>query len=672
MATRDYNLNYTSDNSDALTKTQQFIAALQALLGWVSQVKAAVAGMFQGFGSNAQQATGAIQLFNGAGQNANTTYQQTNNTLNQTQVILQQFNTQVNNATANGGSFTRSLIEMRAAMFALHEIREVMRAIADGLKEARDFSQETAEANLKLLDSLRELSALRGKTGPDNQDSAAAVGLMLEAGFKDPQDARKFQQFFEGAIPVAETKGNLAPTKGTPEDLKRDITRSAARLSVAKGVDPETAAKLAASVATTKKVTDVQQVEAELQLMIENLNAAPDEVSPLARQVLGVRGSLIQQGYAASLPDVASLITAVNINNPAGRSGTRLESMVNEITKTVGKQEDEGALAKIGITRRNRDLADIFHKLRIEIQEANKPGGIGGQGRLRQLGFTNSRAMTEFVKATAELDFLDAQMAHNKQVLENPAGVTAKAGELNQGLDAFRAGDQTGRFAGAEMEAAKFLRGIQGQDLRNLRTSAAAKLTADNKIKTPWVEIQKKLEEFDPASGVRKDRESSLVDQLVAQRLIAQARAKGFSDEKIKKIAPDIFAASEIGGRGAILGEDRLALNVAELKSQIEGKGHSAAIRDVSRRQQGLGIAERVRRLANPPNPRAVLPGGAAGGGGGAGAAGAIAGPGPNQMNPHVGRQLDQLVNLAQQEIDLLMNARAIPQPGGGAAPGRH
>jgi hypothetical protein len=625
---REYNLRYKADNTEAVASTNGFVSALRGLDQLADRLIAKLRTIFQGYGKGAQEAAAA----NGT---VNNTFQTLQVQVNQTATAVQQFNTTIRNSVQAPRDLTASFLGMHAAMAGLGAVRQAIDGLGDGLEKARDYAKETAEENLKLLDSLRELAALRGKAAPDASDSAQAVGLMLDAGFKNPQEARQFQQFFEGAIEVAEGKGNLSPAQGTPEELKRQMTRSAARLAVAKGVDPQTAAKLAASVATTHEVTDVAQVEAELGLMVRNLAAAPDEVSPLAKQVLQTRGSLIQMGFADSLPDVASLVSAVDVNNSAGRSGNRLESMANEITKVVGDPEKGKELAKIGITPQNRNLGNIIGILKGEIDEANKPGGIGGVARLRQLGLTNSRAMTEFVKISGELPFLQGQLANNKAVMSDPAKVRAEAGKLRGQLDQF---DQStvgrNRAGDAALQASRFLRGQQQQNVEVAAKAAEAQLAADHKIDTPATNATDAiLDVLTPVSRMIQGgnaREHRVNEQIV-KNLITAGNAVGID---VQSQVPDIHLKGRYA-LGSVLNQF-----VPMIKARGGNPfGDTSAIKD---KADAIG-------------------------------AGAPAAGGPRADAGH-NAQLDTLIQETRRTNQILASRGAppaIPDAGGGAMPGR-
>jgi hypothetical protein len=93
--------------------------------------------------------------------------------------------------------------------------------------------------------------------------------------------------------------------------------------------------------------------------------------------------------------------------------------------------------------------------------------------------------MTEFIKISQELTFLDGQLANNWQVLSDPAKVRAQSAKLRGELDAF--GKSTvgqDRAAEGALQAARFLRGQEQENVTVAANVAEAPLAASGGIDT--------------------------------------------------------------------------------------------------------------------------------------------------------------------------------------------
>ena len=92
----------------------------------------------------------------------------------------------------------------------------VLAAVGDALQKARDYARETAEENIKLKDSLRELAALRGEAGPTDKTAFDVIGQMIQSG-ATRAEATAFSTMFDSTIPAAVKKGAAGPDGKRPD-----------------------------------------------------------------------------------------------------------------------------------------------------------------------------------------------------------------------------------------------------------------------------------------------------------------------------------------------------------------------------------------------------------------------------------------------------------------------
>jgi hypothetical protein len=547
-------------------------------------------------------------------------------------------------AGALGLSYALSAVGMTA--IGLMEVRQAIRAIAEGLKEARDYAKETARENIKLYDALREIAFLKGEQAPTAMTAAEQLQLGMESGLT-PEELKPYTTHFKSAFFAVRNKGNLQPAAGTTaEQLERQAEVVGAQFAAAKGVAPEAAANMVAAIGQGRPIRRKEDLQAELNLSLQNLAEGKGELSDLIDQTLRARGTMIGAGWAGNVADVTAQISALSLNNPAGRTATRLESIVNMVTKATTNKKFAPKLAKLGITPQNRDLADILRRLAPVIAEAEKPGGAGGLATLRELGMADSRGMMELFKAGQERTLLEGQLRRNAAGLGSREAVEEQAALFQQRMGHFRQSKPGAmRFEQANVAAADFLRGLPGEQMAIERQGALAQLTTDRRIKTPTAAVMKAIGEQDIGGRLAtlggKSYDEQVVDREVARRLLAQARAKGLSEAEIRKLAPDVHGvaadrmewatpsllgaiANPVAGVSAFLGqgarsmargfvgEDTLGTQVQALRDAINGNtgvpGSQAALRSIqgklsAEEQLGMIVDEQKRADAQAHAP---------------------------------------------------------------------
>jgi hypothetical protein len=458
MADKNYNIDYTAKDS-ASAVTDALMRRVIALEVAVSAAKARLNGFAAGGNRSAAAMTKRVSELLAELNKLNGTLGTTNASLNLT--------------ASNSNSAGLSIGKMRLAFMAMHEAVEVLDAIGDGIRDARDEVDKLAESNLKLRDSMRELANLQGHEGPDDEVAGEVLALGMASGMK-PDEAVKFLEQFEGSIPAGRQLGNIGAGKNAVEkkELERAMALEGAAFSARLGINPETGGDLSGVISQYTKIGKIEDFAGQLGAMAYGLNEGRGKLTPLIRGELGQAGAAVTDGRVKDLAELGSFIgVASTVAKSAGSSGTKFSQM-DALLNTVGGEQGD-YLQSIGVSDKKGDLA----KLKELRKDLDKNGGGDWSTYLYSKGFHNKTDRQSTVAMARNIDVLEQRIATAR-------GMVGRGGETIAADAAFLGRTITGqnRKSLAAEAASDFIKGSANESI------VVAQRNATSRLKLPGVD----------------------------------------------------------------------------------------------------------------------------------------------------------------------------------------
>ena len=394
-------------------------------------------------------------------------------------------------------------------------------AFGDGMREAREHAEKSAETVLKLRDGLRELANLQGKGSVDNATLARTIQLRRASGMTDGE-AKSFQEQFEGSLPLATDKGNI--TDKTAEAVARETARSATRV----GLDAKTAGDLAGSIGAFGPITSARQGVGQIQQIIDQLNDGRGNLSPLVKELMKGGFSTVGKGNAfRSLSErAAGLRVTTGIVGNAGQASTALGAAIRGLT---GFTKGQGKILTAYGVESGQDLPTMLEKIAPLIENAEKRGQ-NSSATLAAAGFGNKTdrdAIIGLVKNRAVLRSAVDSVREDEGSDAKAIKAGARAEGLNKQFYAEDKGAQN-RVAEANLTGAEMMRGFDQEDLTIARKNARADLVREKRLGTVGSNFDIKMRNlFQLSSLTGADAEQDRVDARVRQNAEREARRLG-------------------------------------------------------------------------------------------------------------------------------------------------
>jgi hypothetical protein len=462
MATEVYQIDYKATDT-ATAVTNALTAAIKLLDATAEKCKKDLAGFAAGAGKSAAAATNNINALNTALSGTSGAAQSATPGVNA-----------LNKATVNA---TGSISKMRVAMMAMQEVNAVLNAVGDGLRRAAEHSNELAEKNLKLRDSMRELANLQGHAGPDDQVAGEALLLGMASGMS-PSDSVKFLEQFEGSIPAGRQKGNIGAAGMNDEQkkqLEHEMAKEGAAFGSRIGLEAATAGDLAGVIPMYRKISSVNDLAGEQGALAYGLNEGRGKVTTLMRSELGASGNLVGSGHA---PDLAELGALVGVASTTAKTASSAGTGVKQLDQLLytGKDQNGGDyLESIGVNKQK----GIVNRLRVVRDDMKKNGGDDWNSYLLSKGFESREQRASTVAMATNFDVLE-QRTVKARAMAKDGGATIAANQ--EFLNSTVTGQN--RKGQASEAASEFIQGKSKESLIVGRKFAESRLRARGEIDT--------------------------------------------------------------------------------------------------------------------------------------------------------------------------------------------
>lgn len=617
MPTRDYEIRYTT------TTAATAAANVRALRDQVLALDAAVtasAPKLAGLGAG-NQTVAALQAQLAAlqAQLAKVQGQATTTGTALTSLATSTRTTGTSAGTASG-AFLGFASQIAAVAGPAALARIALREVAAAIRTAREEAEGWAAANLKLLDTERELATLKGLPAPTKDLTRDQIEL-AQATRMSVDEAKRYAVMWESTKFAAEQKGNWRLNA----EQQRDLEEQAGLMATRVGLSPETMGMMAASLGISQPVESADQALAELGQMQVMVQEGVGNVKPIYVAIQKLRGTMVRPeggGAAKSMAELAAIVSTTTTDQGTPAAAARAVEQVWRELAAPKTAEAQATFQRLGM-QPGDDYPTRLRKLKPILDAGAAPGGPGELAALQNAGLRNSYANLQIVKAVHALDLLDERWAR-MQSGGDAAQVRAKNLAF-AGSDAGRA-----RLAETEMASAEFERGVPRMSLATERKRTEAAMLKARELGTTESGLRESatgLFGLTKLVGGQTGRQL-MVDQRVWETLEDRARLAGV-DFDTGGISPDL--SSE---RGLSLYSETVAqVEAAEKAKGItplapgERAGEAALARAGGRVRPGFAPAA----VPAPPirtRPGVVVPAGGAGAPGGPGAPGAGGAPG--------------------------------------------
>ncbi|MEO6809150.1 MAG: hypothetical protein ABI353_08545 [Isosphaeraceae bacterium] len=495
MASKDYTLHWIIDPTKAVSGAQAIERELLNLeriadrLG--PKLKNVAAGVSRSMGS-ATRATRALgsQLL-AVGNTANGTGTALNGVGTAAGSIRGNFKA----ASSSGRSVAGSLLAIGAAYKGIQLVAEVGEALAESLDKAREFARETAEQNLKLRDSMRELKNLQG--GSQSSDDVARAHLEFRAatGTTD-KEAEAFQSEYLGAVDASRDRWEAThdaqgkPIPGTREmgmrpGIEGDLGVEAATFGVRTGMDAPTAGKLTGLLGEYGKIGSVEEGAKVLGGIGHHLNIeGVGKVAALAKDFTGLLADF--SGEDGRIPDPVQAAAVFSVATRRNKSGAKTATSMRQANRLMRKAafSDDEEVKALGITE-DDDFLQSLRKI------APMATGKGADKWMmdHKIG-RNSTERDAVIKLAKMLPSIDV-------ALNDPDAKVTAAGTIAANKQ-FLATDPAAlnRIAETRRDQAKDTRGMAARDFAVLSKLAEADLLNNKEIETRESNTQEALQDI--------------------------------------------------------------------------------------------------------------------------------------------------------------------------------
>jgi hypothetical protein len=373
--------------------------------------------------------------------------------------------TRMNAATTSSQGLNSSFLGFSAGALAVMEVRKAIGALAEGLKEARDYANETAAANLKLRDLMREQANLSGKSTA--QASAETISSMLKTGLSET-DAEKHGVLFSSAISTAKKSPGFQLNAVEIEKLRIESGKFA-RMT---GIDPGVIAQAVGGLAMSEPIKTADEALAKIATTHKFAQESPARLKQVYGMTQKLRSQMVKPGPGGAFETGeelmavgAAMSSEFGGTDPTARAAVAIRNAAEGMSDFTGKR---GATLKgLGITP-DMDFKTKLRKMQPLIDKA----GPNVTGTLKEAGFTNKLERQGIEAGVKKIDAIEADAKRaleqgdpvklraqiDKWYEENPMVMAA----AQQRAAAFRTGEQRTAFQAAQAAQAARLehRGI--------------------------------------------------------------------------------------------------------------------------------------------------------------------------------------------------------------------
>jgi hypothetical protein len=429
MPSRDFQIDFKADTTNAIAGMQQ----LQVQLGIISGIASGgIPGMTQlnqqlsQLGANAQAATPPMVS---AGKAAN--------------------------------GMTESLVAMGAGMVLFQGGVAALQSFGQSAKAARQNIKDLADTSLTLLDAMREIASLKGAIGPDNAIAADVQNLALQAGYKDPKEAIKFIEQYEGSSPAGRQKKNITP------DTEAKLMLEGARFGQRVKLDSKTAGDLTGVLSQYGKINNVEAGASMLGRIAHGLNEGRGNLEPLVRSLINTAGAVVG-GPIEDLGELAAIQGVASTHANPRESGTRVRQAVRAMRQTSG---EVGRFNQKTLKIQDADT----HMQRIEKLkgwiDVGKANGKQSDIMMRNVGFTDEDEMRSILEEVEDFGIIKDRISQGK---------TKNTGKIIMEKDKrYQEDTITGQKGQADAKAnqSKFLVGTNAQRFAIAKQNAETQMT---------------------------------------------------------------------------------------------------------------------------------------------------------------------------------------------------
>lgn len=368
---------------------------------------------------------------------------------------------------------------------------QMFTSILNVLKEARREADAMADSSLRLRDSMRDISALRGGTGGVSDEMVRGQLKFMQATGMTATEAHSYVEQFLGEAAAYQAKAK------SPEEFER-IQQMTAQYGMSQGVDPGTMAKLSGRILSMggqgQTAESVLGTAAEV---FRRINLGSGQASLATQAYTNAAASLVMPGgggQVGSMESLAALAMGASRSGSEAEISTRLQQFSRAMTGTAGSEGwnkyvreglsiPEGTKAEVAMRRIFGEMEKVSNVGPITGTDAEVAGKIEGltsgttkQGRdlsawLREQGMMNSRERQAVIAMYAQRQSIYAELEGKgpdpRATADTAKGAIGTYRESREGRM---------REAQAMNVAAEVDEGMKNEELRIAATRARANL----------------------------------------------------------------------------------------------------------------------------------------------------------------------------------------------------
>jgi hypothetical protein len=522
MPDKIYQLIYRGDNSDLLSKNQQLVQSLQLLDQLCTQVQGKLKTYASGSSRSAQQAaksalqlaqalskveiaatnarsklngyaTGGAQAVGPSARAAAILEAQLKSLARQANAVRSAIaragaasqttagqigNLSAQAAAANGGlagvaasakqinqsvkGLKGSVDSIAGSLAAFTLIRQAFHAIMEASKEIEDRWHKLAGESAEFRDRLRELSNIKGESGPTDKTYAEVLQLALEMG-TTPEKAEEFARSYENIGPTIRAKGHYQPAQGSAEQLERSVQVEAGITARRFGLDEGAAGEAIGTAGLFHTFTTTEDAMNQYGMALSGLSQGKLDYNRGVRALNKAAAKLVDpndnaefaqemglEGLAPSAPGRVRSFGEAGIYLGALSLGTGTADQAHQrmiqISRTLNTtdEDQQKVLQAAGISREMDDPAKLS-QLGKYLKQQGERDPLSWLARNKIGSQATREAVVAGLKVT---DVLDQRLAAARG-----GGANAFGKQIMAENAAFRASDRG--FLNAEVEAAR-------------------------------------------------------------------------------------------------------------------------------------------------------------------------------------------------------------------------
>lgn len=414
-------------------------------------------------------------------------------------------------------SFVGSMIKMNLVMGAFHIAVDAVKAMGDGIREARDYAHEASEEFLKITDSMRELSSIVNTAKNPKTPEAIAVDVveaMLQTGLNE-KETNEFKKQYYGSSDAGRRSGNLDNVD------EAEFQKFAAETGLRYNVSAKTSGDVAGAVSAFRKFESTEDAKAEIATAYKNLSEGRGEIELLARSSIGIAGSQVNgddDTRFKSFADLTAVTSGLSVPAKGASSvGTRDEQMKAGLDQ----------LAKSGKFGLNQDMdtMTMLNTIAPHVKAMKNPNA-----ELNTQGVTQRQSRAMIIGGVAQLKVINERLERG----QDKAAMVAEAEADNAKMELGETHRK--RMASNLLLAQKRRAGIKDAELNIAQDEAKARLNASGVLDSSGY---KAMRNFGDATFGRVPQmlggptlEQGIILESVLDQLINEQAAKGIIIEK--------------------------------------------------------------------------------------------------------------------------------------------